>query len=206
MASQTEIANLTLVKLGESRIINIADNNKPARTISSMFDRVRDAEMRKRRWSFTIKRKQLAADSEVPTFGYGLQYTLPTDCLRVLSISEYGFGPNLSDYFIGRGAPYAIEGRKILTGMVGASGTPEPLRLRYISAIADTTLWDSLFIETFACKCAVEACETLTGSSDKRRLAWNEYKEAIAEAVRANAIELPAEEIQDDTWVLARLR
>lgn len=206
MASKTEIANAALVKLGEPSIINIDDNNKPARTIKSLFDRTRDAELRKRRWSFSIKRAQLAADSEKPAFGFGTQYQLPTDCLRVLSIAEYGFGPDLSDYRGGNGRPYAIEGRKILTGTPGAVSAAAALPLRYIAAIDDTTLWDALFVEALACKLAIEACETLSQSSDKRRLAWQEYKDAVAEAVRANAIELPSEAIEDDTWVMARLR
>lgn len=205
MASKTEIANRALVKLGEARIINIDDNNKPARTLASMWDRVRDAELRKRRWSFSIARTQLAADVATPAFGYGAQYQMPTDCLRVLAISTFDFGPDLSDYRGGTGKPYVIEGRKILTGSPGASAPAGALPLRYIKAVEDTTLWDACFIEAFACKLAVEACETLAQSSDKRRLAWQEYKEAIADAVRANAVELPSEAIADDTWVMARV-
>lgn len=199
MASKTEVANRALVKLGEKRITSIDDDNKPARTLSSMFDRVRDAELRKRRWSFAIKRAQLAADSDAPAFGYSAQFTLPVDCLRVLQVSENGFGPDLSDLRSDI-APYAIEGRKLLIDASAGSALP----LRYIAAIADTTQWDALFIEVIACKLAIEACETLTGSTDKRRQAWEEYRHAIAEAVRANAIEMPSRAVHDDTWVTAR--
>lgn len=204
MASQTEIANRAAVKMGEDRIINIDDNNKVARTLKSMFNIVRDAELRKRRWSFSIKRVQLAADVAAPAFGYGAQYQLPVDCLRPLTIALYDFGADLSDYH-GGGKPYVIEGRKILYGSAGAPAPSGALPLRYIASIEDTTLWDACFVEAFACKLAVEACETLAQSSDKRRLAWQEYKDAIAEAVRANAIELPAESIPDDTWIMGRL-
>lgn len=205
MASATEIANRALVKLGESRIADLSDNSKPARTINSLFERVRDAEMRKRRWSFTLKRTVLAADAIAPAFGYSTQYTLPVDCLRPIGFNGKDLGADLSDYRPGSGAAYAIEGRKILTGGIGGVVSPTGLQLRYIAAIADTTLWDACFIEAFACKCAIEACETLTASSDKRRLAWQEYKEAVADGVRANAIELPSESLEDDTWVMARL-
>lgn len=201
MASAVEIANLALVKVGETKITSLSDPSKKAATIAALFDRVRDAELRKRRWSFSIKRVQLAADSTAPEFGYSAQFTLPTDCLRVLEVNQAAHGADLSDYR-GRYAPYAIEGRKILTHGTASSALP----LRYIRAVADTTQWDSLFVEAFACKLAVEVCETLTQSSDKRQLAWNEYRQAVAEATRANAIELPSEAIEDDTWIMARMR
>lgn len=208
MASQTEIANRALVKAGESRVINIDDDTKAARTIKSAFNLVLEAELRARKWSFAIKRANLAADANVPLFGYGAQYTLPIDCLRVLSLFTFDIGPNQSDYLSSGSQPYVIEGRKILFGRM-QPGTPPVttgLPLRYIANIPDTTLWDATFIEAFACRLAAEVIETLAQSSDKRRLAWQEYNQAIGVAKRANAIELPSDSISDDTWVLGRLR
>lgn len=210
MASQTEWANRALIKVGEAPCIDINDNTKNARTIKSMFDIVRKAELRARKWSFSIKRANLAADVAVPVFGYGAQYTLPTDCLRVLSIFTFDIGPNQSDYNTGGSSAsiYTIEGRKILYGRPFPGGPPitDAMPLRYIADTPDTTLWDDTFGEAFACRLAAEAAETLTQSSDKRRMAWQEYSQAIASAKRANAIELPADSISDDTWIVGRLR
>lgn len=210
MASQTEWANRALYKLGEAPCVNIADNTKNARTVNSMFNIVRAAELRARKWSFSIKRANLAADVALPEFGYGAQYTLPTGCLRVLSIFTFDIGPNQSDYNTGGSSAsiYTIEGRKILYGRPIPGGPPssEPMPLRYIADTPDTTLWDDTFGEAFACRLAAECAETLTQSSEKRRLAWQEYQQAIAAAKRANAIELPADSISDDTWMVGRLR
>jgi len=210
MASQTEWANRALVKLGETPCINITDNTKNARTLNSMFAIVLKAELRARKWSFSIKRENLAADVAVPVFGYGAQYTLPTDCLRVLSIFTFDIGPNQSDYNTGGSSSsvFTIEGRKILYGrpFPGGPSVSEPMPLRYIANIEDTTLWDDTFGEAFACRLAAESAETLTQSSDKRRMAWQEYSQAIGAAKRANAIELPADSISDDTWIVGRLR
>lgn len=203
MASKTDVANRALVKLGEARIISIDDNNKPARTLNSMFDLVLDAELRSRKWSFSIKRKKIAPDSDAPAFGYGAQYQLPTDCLRVLSVSIYDLGPNLDDYISAGNQPFVIEGRKVL---FGRSASNEELPLRYIARITDTTQWDATFAEAFACRLAAECAETLTQSASKRNLAWQEYQQALTAAKRANAIELPAENISDDTWIMGRLR
>jgi hypothetical protein len=110
-------------------------------------------------------------------------------------------GVDLSDYRTGpAGADWAIESGYILFNSAG------PLRLRYIARVEDTTLWDSAFVEAFACKLAVETCEAITQSSEKRQLAKDEYSTAVQAARRAGAIELPPQQVADDTWVVGRLR
>ena len=205
MASKIEIVNRALVKLGEQRITSIDDTSKRATVMKDLWDTERDSELRKRRWSFSIRRASLPADSEAPEFGYAVQYSLPADCLRILSIGEYDLTADLSDYTGRIGGIYTVEGRKILTdsGFAEASGA---LRLRYIARIEDTTQWDATFVQAFACKLAVEAAEPITQSAQRRDLAWSEYRIALNEATRANAIELPPQAIADDTWVLARNR
>lgn len=205
MASKTDIANLALVKLGEQRIISIDDDNKKAATLKAVFDLQRDNEMRKKRWSFTIKRVKLAADVAVPTFGYTVQFQLPTDCLRILSLGDFDLSADLSDYTGSNVAPYSIEGRKLMTD-VPARDASGALPLRYIARIEDPQQWDACFVEAFACRLAMEVCETLTQSTDRFRKAQGQYQMALAEATRANAIELPSQRIADDTWILSRVR
>jgi hypothetical protein len=208
MASQTEWANRALDKIGEKPVIELDNNTVQGALINRMWRQVLEAELRDHKWSFSIKRIQLAADVAVPAFGYGQQFQLPPDCLRVLSILNIDVGPDLSDY---RGSPnqlYVIEGRKILYGRP-AQGSPapsNPMPLRYIAYIEDTTQWDSSFGDAFACRLATEIAERLTQSSDKRKLAWNEYQMALRRAIRSNAIELPSDYTADDSWVYSRLR
>lgn len=79
MASVIQVANRALTKLGAARIISLGDDNKQARAVASCFDDLRDDELRAHRWQFAMKRIELAALSEVPTFGYKHQYALPPD-------------------------------------------------------------------------------------------------------------------------------
>ena len=79
MASKVSIANRALVKLGAEPILLLEDDSKRARTIKSMFDEVRRAEIRRHRWKFAIKRDELVALAEAPKFGYSDQYPLPND-------------------------------------------------------------------------------------------------------------------------------
>lgn len=199
MASNVDIANRALTKLGEGRLISLGDDTKAGREVNSMFHIVRDAELRAHNWRFAIKRARLAALVAAPEFGYTYQYRPPADCLRILEVGDVYPGADLSDYVGMPSSEYAYEGGLILTNIAA------PLKLRYIARIEDPTLYDALFVEAFACKLAMELAEPLTQSSTKRELAQREYDRAIALAVKANSIELPPVKAADDTWVLARL-
>jgi hypothetical protein len=199
MASQVEIANRALTKLGAARIISFADDNKQSRSVNSMFNVVRDAELRAHLWSFTIKRDSLPALTTTPAWGYDYEYQLPPDCLRLLEVDDIYPGPNLDDYRNANTQEFTIEGRKILTNK------DAPLKIRYVSRVADTTQWDATFVEAFACRLAMEMCEDLTQSNSKKESVKDDYDTAIMMAIRANAIELPPQDLPDDSWVMSRL-
>lgn len=199
MASQVEIANRALTKVGGGRITALTDDVEAARIIDSMWDTVRDAELRSRNWNFSVVRTSLPALISTPAYGYEHEYQLPADCLRVIQMGEYYPGPSMSDYRNAQEADYQIEGRKILTNH------DAPIKLRYISRIEDTGSWDSAFTEVFACRLAAEICEPVTQSNSKREQAWGEYKQALGIAMRADAVENPPEPIPDDTWMLSRI-
>lgn len=191
--SRVGIANRALTKLGGARIIALDDDSKASNTLDSMFDSVRDAELRANIWHFSKARAELPALSEPPAFGYSHQFSLPADYLRLIEIHGRRVAPQPD-----RDGWYSIEGRRILISHAG------PLRIRYVRQVEDTTLFDALFVEAFACRLAAEACETLTQSNTKKQAAWDEYAQALAIARRANAIERPALATSDDTWLEAR--
>lgn len=199
MASAVDIANRALTKLGAGTIIRLDEDDPKAVALNLAFEPVRQAELRRRRWRFSLERHSLPALADAPGFGFSRQFQLPTGCLRVIQIGEFDLGPNLSDY---RGAPteyWSIEGRKILTDF------DAPLKVRTIQDVPDTTQWDPAFVEAFAARLAYECCERITQSDSKRQLAWSDYKESIREAIKANALEVAPQEASDDTWMMARL-
>lgn len=199
MASQVEIANRALTKIGEQRILSLSDDVEAARSVDSLWDIVRDAELRIRKWKFSVSRDSLAALASTPSWGFEYEYQLPSDCLRVLQVNDIYPGVSMTNYRQTDEAEWHVEGRKVLTD-IGA-----PLKIRYIARIEDTGQWDAAFTEAFACRLAVELAERLTQSNTKRQLAWDEYKQAVSMAVRADAIEGAPEPIPDDTWILSRL-
>lgn len=199
MASQIEIVNLALTFLGDARILSIDDDTKPARESKAVYDNVRDALFGGYNWSFAKTRAQLSASASTPSFQFGYQYEMPTNCLRLLFIGDYYVGADLVDY---RGSPvgeYEIEGRNILTDL-GA-----PLNIKYIQRITDTSKYHPNFVMCLAAKLAYHLAEPLTQSNSKKGDAEVTFKRELNTAVRANAIELPPDRLADDDWVLSRL-
>jgi hypothetical protein len=190
VASIVDVCNRALQKLGADRIISLTQDSVSARACNLAYEPVRDAELRLHPWNFAISRAQLAADATAPEYGYDYSYTLPSDCLRVLTND-----PNEAAY----PTDWKIEGRKILTNDAA------PLQIRYITRITDTTKYDALFNEMLSCKLAMEMCEELTQSNSKRQLAAEEYKQTTREARKMNAFEnIPAEQATD-SWLTTRL-
>jgi hypothetical protein len=198
-ASNVAIANLALTKLGDLRILNLTDNTKPAREVNAVFDMTRDYLQRRFSWRFCIKRANLAADTTVPLWDWSYQYQIPTDCMRILQVGQWYPSPDLSDLISTGGQEYVLEGKYILSNQAG------PLKLRYLSRVTDPVQFDAAFDMAFSAYLAYILAEPLTASAEQKQMAYNDYRNAIKDAVIANAIENPPESLADQTWILARL-
>lgn len=199
MASQVDICNRALTKLGAERITDINQSSKSARVMAALWDTVRRAELRKRFWSFAIGRDLLPALSTAPSWGFARAFQLPADFLRIVQINDVFIVPSLTDYREGDDSAYAIEGKQLLCDF------DAPLKIRFIRDITDPGSFDPLFVEAFASKLAYESCYEITQSHQARDAALNDYKIAVTEAGRTNAIEKPPQGFPDDSWVLGRL-
>lgn len=195
--SQTSIANRALQILGATRLTDIDEDTKNARAMRENWDAARDAEIRRHVWNFAVTRVELSALVDTPVFGYTTLYQLPADCLRVLQVGDWivGDSPDLSS---GQ-AEYQIEAGKI------ATDAPAPLKLRYLARIEDVTKYDHSFNDVLAARLAMDCSEEITQSDGKYERALAAYKTALREAKRLDAIENPAEDRADGSWVASRL-
>jgi hypothetical protein len=200
VAAQIEVCNRAVIKLGGSTLLtSLSDNSKLARTFAALWDTCRKAELRKRNWNFALARDELAKLSAAPPWGFGNQFQLPTDFLRLVQVSDVYVAPGLVDYRNSDDSPYAIEGQHLLTDF------GDPLKIRYVRDVTDPGFFDALFVECLACKLAFEACYAVTQSREGQRVAMDDYKLAVKDAAAANAIERPPQGLPDDSWVLGRL-
>ncbi|MBP6748427.1 MAG: hypothetical protein KA144_02205 [Xanthomonadaceae bacterium] len=203
-----DCVNKALVKIGADRISSgefASPSNKNSREASAIYLSVLDAELRKNTWRFATFRSSLPVSGLTPALGYTSAYEFPTSIvvLRLIQVGEHYPGAEIVDYVTGDDAPYAYENGVISTNDAG------PIRVKYVSRISNIALIDpfddSLFVEAYACKLAMELAEVITASDAKRERASREYRDAIMEAVRTNAIEAPPNKVADDTWILSRL-
>lgn len=189
MASEVEICNRALQKIGAKRISSLSEDTVNARACNACYATLRDAELRAHVWNFAIARAELAADATDPDWGRAKSYTLPADFLRL--INDYPEDNSLTK-------DWQIEGNKILTD------DSDPIYIRYIARITDAALMDVLFREVLSARIAMEICEEITQSNTKFAAISEDYKAKIKEARRTNAIENVAAESPEDEWIYKR--
>lgn len=189
-----------MFKLGAGVAMNIVNpTNKQERIMGGLWDTVRKAELRRHLWAFALRRTILPALADVPAWGFRLQYQLPADYLRMVQANDFYVTPSMLDYRNQDDSPYAVEGSKLLTNFQA------PLKLRYVADITDPGAFDALFVEALAAKLAYEACEGLTQSNEKKKVAGQDYTQALRAASMVGALEKPPQGIADDAWMITRL-
>lgn len=199
MSNKTEVINRALIKLGANTIASPSESSEQARRASMVFSSVARAELRRQAWNCAKARavlSPLAVATGTPYFLYS--YPLPSDCLRLLlfnggmAIDTVRPISDSVDYF------YTIEAGVVQTNEATAD-------ILYIKDISDSVgLWDSAFVDAYVCRLAAELAQSLTKSSQLSQSLRNEYRAAILEAKRCNAIELPAVSMPDSGWTISR--
>lgn len=175
MSSNLQIANRALQKAGVAkRLATFEDDNQKGRAIRTCYETLKRAELQMNAWTFSIRRVQIAAETDTPAFDYLYQYQLPADFLKMAPLR-----PKTSMFL----DDHEIEGRKLLTN------NPGPLNLRIVSSDADEEQFHALFVEGFASRIAYEVTEELTQSAAKKDSLATDYTKFMSDARLVNAIE-----------------
>lgn len=204
MASEVEIANRALSKLGEARITSMDDNNKAARAMKARFALLRDAEVSASAWGFAVKRTNLAASTDVPEWGYARIFERPVDDMRPLMVDGYSIDfraigvMNEASGYSTSTPSYQFISNKIYTDLSA------PLKYEYIGRVTDTGQFDPLFVEVLACRLAVDAAEELTQSASKGQVVADQYRLALGEAKRTHALWEPPRIKGPNRFLLSR--
>ena len=169
MASVVQICNSALNQLGASSITALTENSKNARICNERYETIRDAVYRSHPWNCLVKRVQLAQDSDTPAWGFTYQYTLPSDCLRVLQIKDYN-------------SDYKIEGRKLLIG-------ESEVYLIYLAMESDVNQLDILLRETISACLAQDIAYAITSNLQVAKLMAEKYQAKLSEARHTDASE-----------------
>ena len=169
MASVVDSCNGALNQLGASTIRTLTEASMTAALCYARYTPVRDSWFRPHSWNCLIKRVELARDTEVPSWGFSYQFTLPADCLRVLTILNYDYD-------------YKVEGRKILAN----HGT---VKIQYVARIDDANQYDELLRETISAALAADIAYAVTSSNPTAANMYELFQSKLKEARFVDATE-----------------
>ena len=192
MASVVDICNSALNLLGASTISALTDDTKNARLCNQRYEPIRNRIFRSHSWNCLVKRVQLAKDSASPVVEFANQFTLPSDCLRVLKIHNGATDSVKTDM------EYKIEGRKVRTN----EGT---IFLVYIALNTDPNIYDTNLQEAIAHQLAADICYAVTNNATLANTYMQRADERLREARFIDATENSVETIEANEFTDSRL-
>ncbi len=154
MATQTEICNLALAKLGSFTISSINESSPEARQCLRAWDNTRRMVLRDYDWNFATVEATLSQLSGQEAFGYDYAYQLPSDYLRAIKFDDTYASPGQTRWKIAAGKLYS-----------DLSDSSEA-KLEYIADITDPTEWDDIFVNAFSYYLAGNIAPSITGNPE----------------------------------------
>lgn len=189
MSSVVDICNLALSWLGANLITSLEDETTEASLCDANYDLMRDAVLEAADWTFAIKRARLVPLVEVPVFGQFNMFAVPSDSLRVLTVSE--------DEDDRRRVEWQIESGNILAHRPNAYA-------RYIERVEDPLRYSPLFIHALAARIACDLAIPIVESRTLRNENWDLYQRKLGEAVANDGIQGKHPVIRSDTLKVVR--
>jgi len=171
-ASEVQICNLALLKMGNLSITALTDTTKEGRACNVLYPILRDELLASHPWNFAMSRADISAQVvPTPSFQWDYAYTIPADCLRVWEM--YG-----SD------AEWVVEGGELLTNQ------DSEIYIRYIKLITETARFSPSFNNCLATRLGAELAGKLADDKALRTALLEElYKKHLPDAYAINALE-----------------
>lgn len=185
MASEVDICNMGLSRIGEDPIISLTEDSKAARNCNLIYSDVRDSVLREHPWNFAVKRVELALLLTTPEFEFDFEHQLPSDCIRVMKTDD-----DLT--------PFRIEGSKLLSNN-------SSVKIEYIARISDTTQFDTLFTDAFADRLGADLAFNLSDNNALSQFMFQRAKDKIKQARSMDGQEGTPRSIEADQWLNVRL-
>ena len=186
MATQTEICNLALSRIGDHTIQNITDGSPTANVCLRFFDTVLEEVLRAANWNCAIEQAELAENAETPPFTWEHSFALPEDpkCLRVIQMED----PS---------SVFKVQRRNLLTDEAIC-------KIAYVGKVTDVTDLDSLCTKAFYLSLAVAMAYNRTGVNTVKNGLMQELDDTLAEAKSMDALEGDPDQPQFSIWNAAR--
>lgn len=188
-SSSTAICNSALIKIGLDRISALSDDVQRAIYCNEQYAKLRDEVLFSHPWNFAVTMATFSATVNTPIFDYSTEYTIPSDCLRILDI--YGE----PEWEVGLNA--AGTAKVLLANRTSA-------KVRYIAQVTDTTLFTPAFDEALAARIAADLAYGLVQSISLQDQMFKVYQQLLSQARSFDAQEKSAREVKSDDWLNSR--
>jgi hypothetical protein len=184
------IGNLTLQKIGaDDQIADPDENSACARALRASWDLVRRITLRELTPSCAIGRLSIPRRVSGPEpIGFDSAFPMPANNLRLLEV--------LSPLSVRDS--YKLEGGEVL------ADTDGPVAIRFVRDLVDTSLWDPLFVQSFADRLGMQIADRVTCSLERVARCAADYKAAKQAAGGADAKENPPVETDESSWITSR--
>jgi len=198
MPSEVDVVNYALIKLGQNPLISLTDSGEVASRVNLIYPLIRDQLQRIFPWRACKARKQIAASTETPEWGYAYKYPAPSDNLRIIDVYSGNYRLGNTEGPFPR-SQWSYEQGSILTDIQG------PINIIYLKRVTDPNAWDSLMVSAMSAFLAMELAEPLTNSPQKRSQATAWFNEVMMAARNASSQEGNPQIINpDSSWENAR--
>lgn len=183
MASQIQIINVALSRIGANEITALDEATVESKLAVMLWEIARKATLRDHPWNFAITEVELSKLAVPATYNYSYSYQLPAGCVRLLEVYDC--------------RDFKVAGRNIQTDN-------DTITIRYISDVTDTAMWDALFTDAMAQRLAAELAYPLTKSQATADTQVTLYERKLAKARFVDS----SEDIQDaigqsDSWLIS---
>lgn len=196
-----DIINAAIRALGGKHNISINDATNAAEEMRAAYRLVRDGLIRAYNWNCCIKEDTAAFIEESANKVYQdhkFVYQMPSDCLGIILINDVFTGYSGIERVENYKPVYKIRGNKIYTRF------KPPLHIEYKYRNEDVTSYDACFCKVLALELALECCERIKQSESAADSLRKQRADALNDALRCNALEIPARPKPTGNWLRGR--
>ena len=183
-SSAIQVCSNALLLLGNDAINAFSED--PTAITPNLWDLARQATLRLGVWSCCRKRVTLSPLVAAPESDWSYAFTLPPDCLRVVSVGERG-----------QSIEYEIENGQILSDEA-------IIKLRYVWDNQSVPSWDALLTEAVTLHMATLMAYPLTKSPEQQSRMQDMFAAMLKLARGVNGDEAPTDPIGDTPLLASR--
>ena len=197
-----DIINAAIRALGGKRNISATDKTNAAEEMQAAYRLVRDVLIRSYSWNYCIKRDTAAFIEESDNMlyrEYKYIYQVPSDCLGIISLNDRFTGYSGVELTESYNPFYKIRGDKIYTRY------KPPLIIEYKYRNEDVSSYDACFCNVLSLDLAIKCCERIKQSSSAEDMLRRQRQDALDDALRCNALEIPLRPKPTGNWLRGRI-